>query len=106
MTRWQDSVGSVWGDFVDGAGDVADSLIYGLGFDDDDKQKVKYFVSGIPIIGEFIKNVDDYTYTRDYLKNRGMSWKDVKYPALRSGQSYGSQLNFVSSNISRLYDDH
>lgn len=103
MARWQDQLGSIYGDVVNDLGNTADSIIYGLGFTDDDKQKAKYLASGIPIVGELLKSSDEYAWTSDYLSNRGLSWSDVKYPAKISGQSYGSTMNFVSDNIKRLY---
>lgn len=66
--------------------------------------QAQYFATGLPIIGDILHSADNYRYISDYLDNRGMSWSDVKYPSRIPGQSYGSVLSFVSSNIERLYE--
>lgn len=64
----------------------------------------KYVASGFPVIGGVIRQLDNWNYINDYMTNRGLSWSDVKYPSRISGSgSFGSTLNFVSSNIGRLY---
>lgn len=43
---------------------------------------------------------------KDYMKNRGLTWSDVKYPSQHStgvGASAVGALNYVSSNIYKLY---
>lgn len=66
--------------------------------------QAQYFASGLPIVGDLLRSVDDYRYMDDYLGNRDIPWSNVKYPSRASHQSYGSSLNFVSKNISSLYD--
>lgn len=47
---------------------------------------------------------DSLRWMDDYMANRGLSYSDIKYPTLTS--SYGvmsSSVNYVSSNIRRLY---
>lgn len=106
MTRWQDIMGAAFGTFTNVSGKALDSIIYGAGFTDDDKAKVKYFVSGIPLLGDvLVKNPDDYKRMKDYLQNTGQSWSDVKYPGKVSGQSWGSAVNFVSKNLEKIYDN-
>lgn len=106
MTRWQDQLGSLYGDSKNTLGKYADKAIYGMGFTDDDKNKVKYIVAGIPYVGTALKNADSYRKTTDYLTNRGLSWSDVEYPALTSTQSYGSLITSISHNLKDVYDDY
>lgn len=64
----------------------------------------RYMISGFPVIGDFVKQLDNWNYINDYMANRGLSWSDVKYPSRISGSGgFGSTLNYVSSNIERLY---
>ncbi len=65
--------------------------------------QANYFASGLPVVGGLFTTYDNYRYYDDYLKNRGINWSDVKYPARMSVGGYGSALSFVSSNIERLY---
>lgn len=65
--------------------------------------QANYLASGLPVVGGIFTTVDNHRYYDDYLKNRGMDWSDVKYPARLSAGGYGSALSFVSSNIERLY---
>lgn len=67
--------------------------------------RVRMLIGGVPVLGDFERSYDNYRYYDDYLRNRGMSWSDVKYPTrLNAGLSsaYGT-LNFVSKNVMRLY---
>lgn len=66
--------------------------------------KANYFASGLPLVGGLFSTVDNYRYYSDYMKNTGLTWADVKYPARMSVGGYGSALNYVSSNIKRLYE--
>lgn len=65
--------------------------------------QAQFFASGLPIVGDVLRSYDNYRYYDDYMKNRGLSWSDVKYPSRISSQSYGSMINFVSKNIDKLY---
>lgn len=65
-------------------------------------------VSGIPVAGAIARAGDESKKMSDYLRNRGLSYDDIRYPYLTpENQSIGSASNqamgFVSSNISRLY---
>lgn len=65
-----------------------------------------YIGSSLPVIGGFLRSRDNWNYINDYMRNRALSWADVKYPSRVDGSStaaYG--LNFVSSNIEDLYKD-
>lgn len=64
----------------------------------------KYIGSSLPFIGGVIRSQDNWNYINDYMENRGLSWADVKYPSRVVGaSSAGYGLNFVSSNIEKLY---
>lgn len=62
------------------------------------------FASSIPVVGDFIRYQDNMRYMDDYLSNRGLSYRDVRYPSRTVAGLFGKgTLNFVSSNIKRLY---
>lgn len=62
------------------------------------------FASSIPVVGDFIKYQDNMRYMDDYLSNRGLSYRDIRYPTRTVAGQYGNgTLNFISKNISRLY---
>lgn len=61
-------------------------------------------MSGLPVVGDIQRSIDNWNYYNDYLNNRGLDWSDVKYPSRMSTVSLGSTLSFVSKNIDRLYD--
>lgn len=72
----------------------------------------RWQLSQAPFIGGFYKAMDQQKFYNDYLRNRGMTWKNVKYPALLGGQTaLGAGYNAgadvlgmaVSRNILRLY---
>lgn len=50
-----------------------------------DSQRLKYEASGVPFLGDFMRASDQTRWMNDYLKNTGLTWADVKYPALASG---------------------
>jgi len=87
------------------------SQIYG-GADRDDwtdrtwrrDYQIRAFASSIPVFGDFIKYQDNMRYMDDYLSNRGLSYRDIRYPTRTVAGQFGKgTLNFVSSNIKRLY---
>lgn len=72
----------------------------------------RWQMSQTPIVGDFMRAMDQQKYWNDYLRNRGMTWKNVKYPALLGGQTaVGAGFNagytaigaVVSKNLLRLY---
>lgn len=91
--------------------DPWDAILDVMDIDEANRKKVISMASGLPVIGDLLKASDQYNYTQDYLDNRGMSWEQLKYPALVnvggggfvSGLRSGSQ--YVSRNIERLYKD-
>lgn len=65
-----------------------------------------YWAGGLPGIGGFLQANAEYSEFNDYLRNRGISWADVKYPAKRGvnfGRGFSSGFNFVSKNLDWLY---
>lgn len=73
---------------------------------------VRWQMSQVPFVGGFLKAMDQQKFYSDYLRNRGMTWRDVKYPALLGGQTaVGAGISAgtdalgmaVSRNILRLY---
>lgn len=65
-----------------------------------------YIGSNLPFIGDIIGSSDNWNYINDYMRNRGFGWSDVKYPSRVVGAATaGYGLNFVSSNIEKLYND-
>lgn len=66
----------------------------------------RYELSKAPVIGDFYRALDQKKYYSDYLRNRGMTWNDVKYPALLGGEGAigaGMSAFRVSRNLFRLY---
>lgn len=52
---------------------------------DAQSRALKYLFADIPIMGDMIRAGDSYRSMSDYLRNRGMSWGDVKYPGIQRG---------------------
>ena len=62
------------------------------------------FARGIPGVGSALVAQDNLRYMDDYLRNRGMSYSDIRYVSRTSGaQSLGSSVNYVSKNVEKLY---
>lgn len=63
------------------------------------------FARGLPVLGAWLRANDNREYYADYLRNRGMSWNDIKYhkASLGYGGASVSTMNFVSKNIDKLY---
>lgn len=76
-------------------------------YEDGGWQKVAYYGQHIPVIGDFIRAYDTQRYLDDYMRNTGLTWADVRYPTRLFSAGYGGAIggsvNFVSSNIKRLY---
>lgn len=84
------------------AGKPVDALESIMGISRDDHYRMKYLIAGLPVIGSTMNALDNTRYMDDYISNRGLSWSDKKY--WTSGATgIGSTVNFVSSNIKRLY---
>nr|APG55841.1 hypothetical protein [Circular ssDNA virus sp.] len=66
--------------------------------------QIRAFATSIPVVGDFIKYQDNVRYMDDYLSNRGLSYRDIRYPSRTVAGQFGKgTLNFVSSNIKKLY---
>lgn len=66
----------------------------------------RYELSKVPGIGDAFRALDQKKYYNDYLYSRGMTWDDVKYPALLSGEGAfgaGAATFRVSKNLFKLY---
>lgn len=68
------------------------------------KNQIASVISGVPVLGDIQRSIDNWKYQNDYMNNRGLDWADVRYPSRISTLSLGSTLNFVSKNIEKLYD--
>lgn len=68
---------------------------------------VIYNLKDTPYLGPSLKASDQLKYYQDYLRNRNMTWKDVKYPALLGGISpLGAGVSLADAtvrSIARLY---
>lgn len=65
-------------------------------------------VAGLPVVGSIYRAWDNMTYLDDYMVNTGLDYGDILYPTRVTGSSSvssagSSVLNFVSSNIEKLY---
>ena len=68
--------------------------------------RAQAYLAGFPVIGPILKGRDNWNYMYDYMTNRGLSWSDIKYPTRTIAgvdNSASAMLNFVSSNIEKLY---
>lgn len=98
------------------------NAIYGGAIDTVHKVDKKYLGSAIDglvhpkdEVGHFARGwVDNFTggalsswdatqYTKDYLRNTGMSWGDIKYGSRTGAGRTGGYVFNVSKNITRLY---
>lgn len=68
------------------------------------QNQIRSVMSGLPVLGDIQRSIDNWNYYNDYMRNRGLDWSDVKYPSRMSTISLGSTLSFVSKNIEHLYD--
>lgn len=66
---------------------------------------MKYALADAPILGDMIRSGDSYRYMTDYLRNRNMSWADVKYPGIQRGAGLTSGISspFMSASFHYLY---
>lgn len=104
MSVWDD-VESFGAGILHYGGQGLDALAGVMGLDADDRAEIKWWFSGVPVIGDAMRMLDSNRKMEDYLRNRNMSWSDMMYVpgASYSPSGMGSVLNFVSSNLGRLY---
>nr|WCR62148.1 MAG: hypothetical protein [Smacoviridae sp.] len=110
MSFWDDAT-DWFGDAFDWIGkNVWDPILDVMGIDEDDRKQIIADNSGLPIIGDIWKAMDQHKQNADYMENRGIDWSDVKYPALvNTGSNYAYNVinrgtSFVSDNVKSLYD--
>ena len=65
-------------------------------------------VAGLPVVGSIYRAWDSVSYLDDYIGNRGMSYGDIRYPTMTGAfgsvsKASSGLMNFVSSNVERLY---
>lgn len=83
-----------------------DNLGSALGLSRTDKNKLRFWTSQVPVVGDMIRAQDSWNRANDYLRNRGLSWNDVRYGMPQSGTASSALTNgvaFVSRNILSLY---
>lgn len=77
-------------------------------FQSDQWKQLMFAISGLPVVGDIAVMADSFRSFNDYMSNTGLTWADIVYPAL-TGRKFGTShsaygaLNFVSSNIGKLY---
>lgn len=71
-----------------------------------DKYMAYTAASSLPFIGPIIQAYDNMRYMDDYTRNRGIGYDEILYPSRTQGaQGLGHAVNFVSNNITRLYQE-
>lgn len=67
--------------------------------------KFAWLTADFPVVGWMTKLIDNVGWIKDYMENTGIDWSDMKYPTHVRGAGSGvyGTMNFVSSNIARLY---
>lgn len=75
---------------------------------DEDKLRQYEFLHHFPFIGDYMDYLLDIRADREYLERHGMDYSDIHDPRKLRETSSGSRLagnvlNFVSSNVTRLY---
>lgn len=69
------------------------------------RNQLEYRFSSYPIVGDYIRNRDAEKYLSDYMRNRNLTWDDVKYPGLLKGSTLGYNTYKTSIKaVKRLYD--
>lgn len=92
---------STWSHLYD---DLGDKLL----LDNTTYKQLAFFLSGLPFVGDIGYMADSFRSFNDYMKNAGLTWNDVMYPWI-AGRRFGASqsaygaLNFVSTNIRKLY---
>lgn len=69
----------------------------------EDQYRQQSFLAGLPIIGSYYSSRDNTQYLSDYMRNTGLDWSDLKYPSRTVGWGNSGQINFLSSNVKKLY---
>ena len=85
--------------------------LYGEGLITPDAKTSYYLqgiLSGLPLVGPafnaYYSTRDKVKYMDDYMSNTGLDYADIQYPTMTAGyQGISSGMNFVSSNVERLY---
>lgn len=86
--------------------------LFGWYFYDTPRDRTQYriqsWLSGMsPVMDGYYRNRDNMAYMDDYMRNRGVSWSNVKYPSRTVGWSAGSSaghtVRSVSRNVTSLY---
>lgn len=67
-----------------------------------DDPYVRWQMSSMPVVGSTLRAMDQEKYYRDYFRNTGLSWKDVRYPALLSGAGLGGGLSDSAGQLGML----
>ena len=70
--------------------------------------QLRYYAQSVPVLGDIARFYDNNQKTKDYMRNRGLSWDDVLYPTSLPSGSLGSSIASIDKNIdaiSRLYQD-
>lgn len=60
-----------------------------------DSNRIRYELSGVPILGDFIRAADNTDYMNTYLRSHQMTWADVKNPSRLTGA--GSSARAISN---------
>lgn len=70
-------------------------------------KKFRYATADVPILGDFNRAIDNWNWANDYMKNRNISWDDVKYPTKINGSGSGFYSAFQPTvqSVERLYRD-
>lgn len=71
---------------------------------DNDWNAIRYMLSDVGAFGIYpFKMYDEHKWMSDYLKNRGLEWKDIKYPAIAPKAGSGVKLSVNTKVLKRLY---
>lgn len=65
--------------------------------------EVKQFARSLPIIGGLFQAGDNANRMEDYMRNRGLSWSDVRYNGTPFGSTYGGGLANATVSAMNLY---
>lgn len=72
---------------------------------DNEWNAVRYMLSDVGAFGIYpLKMYDEFQWMNDYLKNRGMKWSDMKYPAIAPKSGAGVKWSLSKKAVKRLYE--